>query len=158
MKCTETGFNIREFVTEHAGKDPVSFHMPGHKGSDIFKRYGYGDFLDRLIDCDITEIEGADNLFQPEGIIADTMEKYRRLYDTKATYLLINGSSAGLIASIMTCTGPGDKIIMARNCHKSVFNALRLGGIEPVYVYPEVTDAYGIAGRLSSEDIAFAIA
>lgn len=131
--------------------------MPGHKGSDIYSRFGYNGFLKDFPNRDITEISGADNLFQPEGIIADTMSKYRALYETKATYLLINGSSAGIIASMMTCAGSGEKIIMARNCHKAAFNALRLGNIDPVYVYPEMIDEYGIAGRVDPETIAFAI-
>lgn len=57
--------------------------MPGHKGSRIYRENGYGEFLDFIMDCDITEIPGADNLFQTESIIAETMEKYRQLYDVK---------------------------------------------------------------------------
>ena len=117
---------ITQFLFAHAGKDPVSFHMPGHKGDRLLRKYGYEDFLNSIVGCDITEIVGADNLFQTEGIIADTMAKYRNLYDAKASYLLINGSSAGLIASILTCVPARGKLIMARNCHKAIFNALTL--------------------------------
>ena len=74
---------ITTFLTEHADRNPVSFHMPGHKGSRIYRENGYGDFLDKIMDCDITEIPGADNLFQTEGIIAETMKKYEKLYDKK---------------------------------------------------------------------------
>ena len=144
---------ITQFLLEHAGKDPVSFHMPGHKGDRLLRKYGYGDFLDNIVDCDITEIVGADNLFQTEGIIADTMAKYRNLYNTKASYLLINGSSAGLIASILTCVPAGGKLIMARNCHKAIFNALTLGGIKPVYAYPSMVEEYGITGPVAPEKI-----
>ena len=145
---------ITQFLINHAGKDPVSFHMPGHKGDRLLRKYGYEDFLDNIVDCDITEIVGADNLFQTEGIIADTMAKYRNLYDTKASYLLINGSSAGLIASILTCVPAGGKLIMARNCHKAIFNALTLGGIKPVYAYPSMVEEYGITGPVAPEEIA----
>ncbi len=145
---------ITQFLINHAGKDPVSFHMPGHKGDRLLRKYGYEYFLDNIVDCDITEIVGADNLFQTEGIIADTMAKYRNLYDTKASYLLINGSSAGLIASILTCVPAGGKLIMARNCHKAIFNALTLGGIKPVYAYPSMVEEYGITGPVAPEEIA----
>lgn len=144
---------ITQFLINHAGKDPVSFHMPGHKGDCLLRKYGYENFLDNIVDCDITEIVGADNLFQTEGIIADTMAKYRNLYDTKASYLLINGSSAGLIASILTCVPAGGKLIMARNCHKAIFNALTLGGIKPVYAYPSMVEEYGITGPVAPEEI-----
>lgn len=145
---------VTRFLLEHAGKRPVSFHMPGHKGSDIYRKYGHDAFLDNFIDCDITEIPGADNLFQTEGIIRETAEKYRKLYDVKKSYLLINGTSGGLIAAILASVPQGKKLVMARNCHKSVFNALTLGGIEPVYAYPSMVEEYGISGPIEPEEIA----
>ena len=145
---------ITSFLMEHADRNPVSFHMPGHKGSRIYRENGYGDFLDKIMDCDITEIPGADNLFQTEGIISETMKKYERLYEVKKSYLLVNGSSGGLIAAILACVKPGGKLIMARNSHKSVFNALGLASIEPVYAYPEEAEGCGILGEITAEEIA----
>lgn len=145
---------VTQFLLDHAGERPVSFHMPGHKGSDVYKRYGYDAFINNFIDCDITEIPGADNLFQTEGIIRETAEKYRRLYDVKKSYLLINGTSGGLIAAILASVPAGKKLVMARNCHKSVFNALTLGGIEPVYAYPSMVEEYGISGPVEPEEVA----
>ena len=81
--------------------------MPGHKGYEFFARNGFGDAVKRLASWDITEICGADNLFQPESIIRRTMEKYQRLYDVKKSYLLINGSSAGIIAAILAAVPRG---------------------------------------------------
>ncbi len=144
---------ILDFLMEHASKDAVSFHMPGHKGMEIYRKYGYGEFLDRAVDCDITEIDGADNLFKAEGIIRNTEIKYRDIYGVKDSHLLINGTSGGIIATVLSCVKPEGKLIMARNCHKSVFNAVRLGGITPVYVYPEIIDEYGISGPIKAEDI-----
>lgn len=152
MNKNRTG-GVTGFLVEHAGHSPASFHMPGHKGSDIYRRYGCGDFLDVIMDCDITEITGADNLFQMEGIIHETAEKYREIYDVKASYPLINGTSGGLIAAILASVPAGGKLIMARNCHKSVFNALGLGGISPVYAYPSMIEGYGIAGEVTAEEI-----
>lgn len=144
---------MREFLLEHASIDPVSFHMPGHKGSAIFKRYGYEEFLNNFVDCDVTEIPGADNLFQAEGIILETMEKYEKLYNVRRSYLQINGTSGGIIAAVLASVKPGRKLIMARNCHKSVFNALALGNIQPVYLKPEYIDEYGIMGEVSPEEV-----
>ncbi len=61
--------SIHDFITDYLEKDTVSFHMPGHKGSHLYRRFGYHEFLDRIMDYDITEIAGADNLFQTEGVI-----------------------------------------------------------------------------------------
>ncbi len=145
--------SLLDFLPEHAALDPVSFHMPGHKGSQLYKKLGYGEILDKLMDCDITEIPGADNLFQTEDVILEIMEKYKRLYGSKKSYLLVNGSSVGLIAGILSCTKRGDKVIMARNSHKSIFNAMRLGGLDPVYLFPEILEGHGILGGISPEEV-----
>ena len=144
---------LTNFLLEHKDSDPVSFHMPGHKGGHIYRENGYGRFLDNIMDCDITEIPGADNLFQAEGPLLDVMSRYKALYETHESYLLVNGSSGGLIAAILTAVPKGGKLIMARNCHKSIFNALSLGSITPVYAYPEIIEEYGILGAVSVEEI-----
>lgn len=144
---------IREFLIEHELSRPVSFHMPGHKGYDFFERNGFGEAVKRLASWDITEIYGADNLFQPETVIRKTMEKYESLYGAKKSYLLVNGSSSGIIASVLASVPKGGKLIMARNCHKSVFNALRLGDIEPVYAFPYMEEKYGISGEILTTEI-----
>lgn len=144
---------ITKFLLNHAKEDNVSFHMPGHKGSRIYRENGYDDFLNMMVDMDVTEIPGADNLFQTEGIIKATMGRYAESYDAQKSYLLINGSSAGIIASMMATCEEGDSIIMARNCHKSAFNGLVLGRIKPVYAYPQKVDGYGISGEIKVEEI-----
>lgn len=149
----ERNTKIEEFVLEHAAGKPVSFHMPGHKGSGFYKRFGHEDFLDHFFDYDITEIEGADNLFQREGIIKAVSEKYARLYGAKQSFLLINGTSCGLISAILATVPKGKKIIMARNSHKSVFNALNLAGIEPIYAYPELIEDWKISGPITPLEI-----
>lgn len=142
-----------QFLMEHAAKKPVSFHMPGHKGAQLYRRFGYGEFLDRFMDCDVTEIPGADNLFQTEGILKGTQERYARLYQTDHSYLLINGTSCGIIAAILASVPEGGKLIMARNCHKSVFNALALGKVSPVYLYPQLIEEYGILGQVTPQEV-----
>lgn len=144
---------VLEFLMEHAAQKPVSFHMPGHKGSALYRRFGYGAFLERFMDCDITEIPGADNLFQTEGILKETQERYAKLYDVDRSYLLINGTSGGILASILASVPEGGKLVMARNCHKSVFNALTLGNIQPVYAYPEMIREHGILGEVTAGEI-----
>jgi len=145
--------SIHDFLLDHAEKDAVSFHMPGHKGSRLYRRFGYQEFLSRIMDCDITEIAGADNLFQTEGIIKAVQDRYAKLYDCKKSYILINGTSGGNIAAVLASVNKGKQLIMARNCHKSVFNALTLGGVRPVYAYPEMIEEYGISGAVSPGEI-----
>ena len=144
---------VQDFLIEHAKRSPVSFHMPGHKGSALYRRFGYSDFLDNIFDCDVTEIQGADNLFQTEGILKEAQDRYADLYEVKKSYLQINGSSGANIASMLAAVPKGKKIIMARNCHKSCFNALTLGDIQPIYVYPEIIEEYGISGVVNPKEI-----
>ena len=73
--------------------------MPGHKGSAVYRRFGYGDFLQKMMDCDITEISGADNLFQTEGILKDAQERYARLW--------ISRRSTSIRSSCTTLEGVG---------------------------------------------------
>lgn len=152
---------MKDFLNVHSKGNTVSFHMPGHKGAGIYRRFGYDDFLNGFMDWDITEIEGADNLFQAEGIIKNVQERYAELYGVKNSWLLINGTSGGLIASILSVTPRNGKIIMARNCHKAVFNGARLAGAKVAYVYPEIIEentreksaGYGLVGKITSEEI-----
>ena len=142
-----------DFLGKHKEKSPVSLHMPGHKGSDIFQEFGYGNFFGTVADIDITEIEGADNLFQAEGIIAEIQKKYAQMYNVKKSYILINGSSCGIIASILSSVKQGKKLLVARNCHKSIFAALSLGRIDPVYIAPEFEETFGIIGAISPQKV-----
>lgn len=127
--------------------------MPGHKGSGIYKMYGYEGFLENLMDADITEIHGADNLFQPEGIIKDVQEAYEALYEVKKSFLLVNGTTAGILASVMASVAPGKKLLMSRGCHKSVYNGVKLGNITPVYLQPSSYKEYGIIGVIEPDDV-----
>lgn len=149
------GKTISEFLVEHAKKQPVSFHMPGHKGSRIYRENGYGEILDNLMDMDVTEIPGADNLYQPEEIIRETMNRYKTIYNSRETYLLVNGSSSGLIAAIMTCVPKGGKLLMARNCHKSIYNGAYMQDAACAYMYPEIAD--GITGAITPEEVSKAL-
>ena len=144
---------IISFLTKHADKHTVSFHMPGHKGSAIYRKFGYTEFLEKMMDCDITEIIGADNLFQTEGILKAAQEEYAKLYNVKRAYMLVNGTSGGVIAAIMASVPKGGKLVMARNSHKAIYNALLLADIQPVYAYPEMIEEYGISGEITAEEI-----
>ena len=145
--------SLLDFLLDHKELDPVSFHMPGHKGSRIYVENGYENFLSGIMDCDITEIPGADNLFQTESVINAVMDKYRELYEVEKSYLLINGSSGGIISAILASVCQGGKLIMARNCHKSVFNALTLGNIEPIYAKPRIEEEYDVLGEITPFEI-----
>ena len=100
---------------------------------------------------DGTEIDGADDLHDPEegGIIGSLCEKYASLYKAKSAHPLIGGSTCGILAGIRTLTKPGDSIIVARNCHKSVWHAIEICRLTPTCILPPITPEYGICGAIT---------
>lgn len=122
-------------------------HMPGHKRNEALlpERNPYA--------MDITEIDGFDNLHEAEEIIKESMELAAKLYQSEQTYYLINGSTVGLLAGIMGSCQKGDQVLVARNCHKAVYNALYLQELQPVYLYPEFNATYGFYGQISPESV-----
>ncbi|MCH4006843.1 MAG: aminotransferase class I/II-fold pyridoxal phosphate-dependent enzyme [Eubacterium sp.] len=145
--------HLQDYLCRHAEGRPVRFHMPGHKGRRLYDRFGYRDFLQNFIDEDITEIPGADDLYQQTGVLRDLSERYRKLYGSRASYPLVNGSSCGLIAAILASVPRGEEILIARNCHKSVFNGADLAAAEPVYIFPEIEEDFGIAGGIQPAEV-----
>lgn len=121
-------------------------HMPGHKRN-------LGFVMDNPYSIDITEIEGFDNLHEAEGILLQSMEQAANVFKTKQSYFLINGSTSGILAGISACTQKGDKIMMARNSHKAVYNAVYLRELEPVYLYPSMDESSGIAGSINANEV-----
>ena len=147
-------YTIADFLKKNAGTDSISFHMPGHKGrSAAYEAAGYGQLLSQAAAWDITEIPGADSLFSPRGALRNVMDNYAELYGARHTELLVNGSSAGLIAAILSSVPLGGKLILGRNSHHAVFSALRLGGINPVYIRPETDPDYNIAAEISPYEL-----
>lgn len=141
---------LYETLTEYCQKDILPMHMPGHKRNHKFQ-------MENPYELDVTEIPGLDNLHQPEGVIRKLMDHISDEYQSDASFLLVNGSTCGLLAAITACCRRGDRVLVARNCHKAVYNVIRLLELRPVYVYPSAEggemDSLGIAGIVSPEDV-----
>lgn len=131
----------------------IPMHMPGHKRNTALAPY-----LKHLgADLDITEIDGFDNLHSPEGIIFESMKRAAKLRNTKSAFYLVNGTTAGILAGISAAVSCGDAVICARNCHKSVYNALELTGARTVFVMPEIHYETGISGSVLPDEVENAI-
>jgi arginine/lysine/ornithine decarboxylase len=126
------------------------FHMPGHKrrvAGTIMEEAG------NLFGMDITEIEGFDNLHHAEGILKASMEWAASVYGSGRTYYLVNGSSGGILSGISAVVRPGDGILVARNCHKSVYHGVILNRLNVHYVYPQIIPEMGIQGGILPENV-----
>lgn len=138
---------LYETLRSYCDSDYYPFHMPGHKRNLNFfpEGLGYG--------MDITEIEGFDYLHDAKGIIKDSMDRAAQVFGAEESYFLVNGSSCGLLAGISACTKAGDKIIMARNSHKSAYHGVFLNQLDVQYSYPHFVSNLGINGGIYADNI-----
>lgn len=127
----------------YSDTDYYGFHMPGHKRNQI--RFGEG----LPYGIDITEIEGFDDLHHADGIIKEAQQEAARLYGAEETKFLVNGSTAGILSAVLGCTKKGDQILVARNCHKSVYHAIFLNELEPVYLWPGFSRQFQLNTEIS---------
>lgn len=103
-------------------------------------------------EMDITEIHGFDDLHHAEGILAELQARAAKMYGADTAYALINGSTCGILAAICAAAEPGETILMARNCHKSVYHAVEIQGLHPLYLYPHSAKP-GIQGQICPEQV-----
>ena len=120
---------ILDMINAAAGSARVRFCMPGHKGKAAFLPEDV-DFLD------LTEIPGMDNLYAAEGAILRSEQSYAETVGAADAFYLVNGSTCGLQAAILSALRPGDHIICSRDVHVSVVSAMILAGLEPYFIRP----------------------
>ena len=138
-------------LKEYAKSGAYPMHMPGHKRNTGFLPPGFP------YDIDITEIHDFDNLHAPCGCLLKIADFAARLYGSDKSFLLVNGSTVGLLAAIGAHTVRGDKILMARNCHLSVYNAVSLFGLSPIYIQPKTDEKTGFAASIAPSAVKSAL-
>lgn len=137
--------SLLEQLSAHARTGAQPLHMPGHKRHGLDSRLPY--------EIDITEIAGFDDLHDPEGILAEGMCRAAALWGSDRCFYLVGGSTVGLLACVRAAAAPGQRVLIARNCHKSVYHAVELCGLRPGYLLPEWDDAFGIWGSVTPETL-----
>lgn len=135
------------FLEKYAHSGISRFHMPGHKGKT----------LHGLEALDITEIRGADYLYEAEGIIGQSERITADLYGAADTLYSTEGSSLSIKAMLgvaVRCSGKEKlRIAAARNCHRAFLNGCILLDIEPVWIYPERSSYSICACEITTEDV-----
>lgn len=131
----------------YLGTDPLPMHMPGGKRNP--------DFVSQAFMRDITEIGGFDNLHSPSGLLKDMEDCAASLWGAKNAFLSVNGSTALILAAVWSASvlNPGSKILVAMNCHMSVWNAIELTGNAIVPLMPAFDTGLPFAGHVSASDI-----
>lgn len=138
---------LLEKLTEYSESDFYPYHMPGHK------RNAAGKLPDAWAAMDITEIDGFDNLHQPEGIIKKLQEDAAKAYGAEESFYLVNGSTCGILSAVSAAVSFGGELLIVRNCHKSVYHAAYLRQLTLRYVYPEVSKEFDICEAVTAKQI-----
>lgn len=135
-------------LKDYSKTDYYPYHMPGHK------RLLCGEFPREIMDIDITEIDGFDNLHAPEEILRRLQDEAAGLYGADESFYLINGSTCGVLAAISAAVPRGGRILMTRGAHKSAYHAAYLRNLTVSYLYPEMMEEYDIYDAVTPEQIA----
>lgn len=143
--------NLYSELKKYNNCDIYPYHMPGHKRNmntmPMAEAYA----------IDLTEVEGSDNLYHAEGILKDAMQRAANLYHAEETHFLVNGSTGGILSAISACVKQGGHILMARNCHRSAYNAVMLKNLRSTYLYPEYIKDWQVMGGITPEAVRIAL-
>ena len=129
---------------------PVSLHVPGHKHG-MLSRLPV-EFRSAL-SYDFTELTGLDDLHEADGVIKASELLLSQLYKSTRSFFLVNGSTVGNLAMVYAICSPGDIVIIQRNAHKSVFNAVELTGALPVLITPPWDTSTQAPGTLAVDQV-----
>lgn len=137
---------LEKYFQHYNEKNLLPLHMPGHQ-----RKRDMGTALP--YDYDYTEVEELDNLHAPEGILQEAMNRTAAYYGCSDCFYLVNGSSSGLQAGIFTLLEEGDEVVVARNCHRSVFYALSLRKAKIHFLLPEFWEDFSCFGSVSLKEV-----
>ncbi|NLY79073.1 MAG: aminotransferase class I/II-fold pyridoxal phosphate-dependent enzyme [Lysinibacillus sp.] len=144
-------------LIKHRNKHPIQFHIPGHKkgqGMDPAFREFVGD---NVLSIDLINIAPLDDLHSPKAAIKKAQELAAQAFGADHTFFSVQGTSGAIMTMIKSVVGPGDKILVPRNVHKSTMSAIVLSGAIPIFIHPEVDEEYGITHGISAESVEIAI-
>ena len=137
---------LEKYFQHYNEKNLLPLHMPGHQ-----RKTEMGAALPYAYDY--TEVEDLDNLHAPEGILQEAMNRTAAYYGCPDCFYLVNGSSSGLQAGIFALLEEGDEVVVARNCHRSVFYALSLRKAKIHFLLPEFWEDFSCFGSISPKEV-----
>ncbi|MEG1791513.1 MAG: aminotransferase class I/II-fold pyridoxal phosphate-dependent enzyme [Clostridia bacterium] len=124
---------IYDSVIKYALSCPERFHMPAHFGANL------DDLLYSSSAFDITELDFSDNLQNPNGIILESEIQAAKIYKSQTSLYFTTGATTAIFVAIGALRARGRDIIIQRNCHKSVYSAVRHFGLNPHYIYSKLS-------------------
>ncbi|RBW69403.1 aminotransferase class I/II-fold pyridoxal phosphate-dependent enzyme [Bacillus taeanensis] len=140
-------------LQEHAKKNPIQFHIPGHKkGAGMNPEFR--EFIgENALSIDLINIQPLDDLHHPKGMIKKAQKLAAEAFGADATFFSVQGTSGAIMTMVMTVCSPGDKIIVPRNVHKSVMSAIIFSGATPIFIHPEIDPELGISHGITTDAV-----
>ncbi|GEB78027.1 aminotransferase class I/II-fold pyridoxal phosphate-dependent enzyme [Sporolactobacillus inulinus] len=148
----QTKTPVLDGLTNYHRTQVCSFHVPGHKDGLIFSKKAR-PYFSPLLSLDATEVADLDDLYHPEGILDEAQQLLTDYYGTRESLFLVGGSTVGNLTMILAACAPGDCVFVQRDSHKSVFNALKLAGVRPVFLAPAVAAESGFAQGIDPQTL-----
>lgn len=140
-----------------AQNNDIPFYAPGHKKGQGISQSLLNLLGEKVFKADLPELPELDNLFTPETVIKEAQNLASKTFGADQTWFLVNGSTSGIIASILAICKPNDKIILPRNCHQSAISGLILSGAIPIFINPEYNREYDLAYNITPEAVKIAL-
>ncbi|MCI2106518.1 MAG: aminotransferase class V-fold PLP-dependent enzyme [Intestinimonas sp.] len=144
MRNTPLYSSLRAF----ADTQPLRMHMPGHHGKPL-----HMPELERFSELDFTELPPTGNLFSPGGAIEAAEDLWARAFGMSACLFLTGGSTQGIHAALTLACRPGDRLLMDRGCHRSVYHAMALLDLKPIYLSRPWRREDGVSGPISPQSV-----
>ncbi|MBD1884486.1 aminotransferase class I/II-fold pyridoxal phosphate-dependent enzyme [Microcoleus vaginatus] len=154
---SQTKTPLLDALRDRTNQPHAPFYAPGHKRGQGISQPLIDLFGVTVFRSDLPELPELDNLFNPEGAIAEAQDLAAEAFGAQSTRFLANGSTCGIIAAILATCSPGDKIILPRNIHSSAISGLILSGAIPIFVSPEYNPDWDIANSITPQATASAL-
>lgn len=145
---------IVQALKKFIANEPQSLHVPGHKNGLLSN---LPNEIKRALIYDVTELTGLDDFHHPEEAILQAEQLLAEVYEANRSFFLVNGSTVGNLAMVYATCKQGDTVLVQRNAHKSIFYALELVGVNPVYLAPKWHEESKTAGCVEKETLQEAI-
>ncbi|ABB56739.1 aminotransferase class I/II-fold pyridoxal phosphate-dependent enzyme [Synechococcus elongatus] len=134
------------------------FHTPGHKLGRAIATHLQQAWGSAIFQSDLPELPELDNLYAASGVLAESQAQAAEVFGADRSWFLVNGSTGGLLAAILTICSPGDRLLLPRNAHRSLLSGCILSGAMPVWITPPEAADFDLVGVPTPEQVATALA
>ena len=152
MKKDQNQTPLLDALTAYRKQSPAYFRIPGHRYERGISPRWLEQVGGAIFGYDLSEAEGLDDLHNPQGVIREAQELAAEAFGAEHSYFLVNGTTCGNEAMILSSAWEGETILVPRNAHKSILMGLILSGARPAWLMPRLLDG-GLVGGVTPEAV-----